>query len=332
MSEVGFTFEDPGWFVLLPLLGGLLWWLHHTGRSRGVRLQVPSSDAVLATPTWRGVMYASARLALALASVLAVVALARPQREYVERDETADGIDIYLVMDVSTSMLAQDFTPNRLEASKAVAQRFVAERPFDRIGVTAFATDAFTLTPLTLDKRVVGTMLGGLSTGRTRSSTAIGMGLASAVNGLRDSDAPSKVVILLTDGMNTSGFIEPRDAADIAEEFGIRVYTIGVGTNGTAPSPTTLANGRVVLRRARVQIDEQLLREIAQQTGGQYFRATDDASLAQIYAEIDRLEKMPVEVSVSQRYDDLYSHFLMAAALLALLGGAVRIWITPSLV
>ena len=328
----GFGFEDPWWLLLLPLIAALGWVMRSRGLVRGVRLLLPEAGAVSVAASWRVWAHRLAQSLLSLAVVLAVVALARPQRQYVERDETAEGIDIFLVMDISASMLAQDFTPNRLEASKAVAQAFAAERPFDRIGVSAFATDAFTLTPLTLDGPVVASMLGGLATGRTRSSTAIGMGLASAVNGLRDSDSPSKVAILLTDGMNTAGEIDPRTAIGLAEEFGVRVYTIGVGTNGTAPSPVTLANGRTVLRQMRVQIDEPLLREIAEKTGGRYFRATDDASLAQIYAEIDRLEKTAVEVSVTQRYADLYGYALGAACLLGLFGAAIRVWVTPSII
>ena len=326
------TFEDPWFLVLLPLLGGLWWWVR---RHRGVAssaLGVPEAAAVATTFSWRLVAYRASQGLLALATVLAVVALARPQRQFVERDETAEGIDIMLVMDVSTSMLARDFEPDRLEASKAVAQAFVAERPFDRIGLAAFAGEAFTQSPLTLDHRLVQAMLGQLEAGLLEDGTAIGMGLAAAVNRLRESEAPSKVVILLTDGVNNAGYIEPATAAGLAEEYGVRVYTIGVGSNGQALSPIRFNDNSVRMQYVNVRIDEALLRRIAEQTGGRYFRATDNESLAAVYAEIDRLEKRPVEVSVSRRFDDLYAPILTAALISSLLAGVSRVFVVPRVV
>ena len=328
----GFTFENPLFLVLLPLLGVGLWWLRKSGRSNGVRLGVPMLGDFVKLPTWRNVAHRIGQVALAGCVVFAIISLARPQRQFVQRDEEAEGIDIMLVMDVSTSMLALDFTPDRLGASKVTAQTFAAARKFDRIGVVAFASEAYTLSPLTLDKQTVNLVLSELRTGRTGSDTAIGMGLASAVNGLKDAETASKVIILLTDGVNTAGVIDPRTAAGLAKEFGIRVYTIGVGTNGTAQVPTVLFNGRTALRQSRVQLDEQLLREMAEQTGGRYFRATDNTSLAQIYAEIDRLEKTPVKVSVSRRFDDLYAPFLYIALACLLLAGVIRVWLVPTIV
>ena len=326
----GIVFEDAWWFVLLPLLAGLWYWLRRRGRSTA--FGVPNVASLETHWSWRAIAYRIGQVALGLATLLAVVALARPQQQFVQRDEEAEGIDIFLVMDVSTSMLARDFTPDRLSASKTVAQSFVAERTFDRVGLAAFAGEAFTQSPLTLDHRLVQTMLGELEAGQLDDGTAIGMGLASAVNRLKDSEAPSKVVILLTDGVNNSGLIDPRTAAGLAEEYGIRVYTIGVGTNGQALSPIRYNDNTVRMQYVRVRIDETLLREVAQRTGGKYYRATDNASLAAIYAEIDRLEKTPVQVSVSRRFDDLFAPVLGSAFVLALLGGAIRIFITPKLV
>ena len=327
-----FTFEDPWYLLLLPLLGGAWWWLRRRGRATSAALGVPEAATLATTLSWRVVAYRASQGLLALATLLAVVALARPQRQFVERDETAEGIDIMLVMDVSTSMLARDFEPDRLEASKAVAQAFVAARPFDRIGLAAFAGEAFTQSPLTLDHRLVQAMLGQLAAGLLDDGTAIGMGLAAAVNRLRDSEAPSKVVILLTDGVNNAGYIEPATAAQLAGEYGVRVYTIGIGSNGQALSPIRYNDNSVRMQYVNVRIDEALLRRIAEGTGGRYFRAVDNASLAAIYAEIDRLEKRPVEVSVSRRFDDLFAPFLGGALVAGLLAGVLRVFVVPRVV
>ena len=326
------TFEDPWLLLLLPLLAVLAWWLRRRGWARGSALSVSTLEGLRTHWSWRVVAWRVGQAALGLATALAVVALARPQRQFVERDEEAEGIDIVLAMDLSTSMLAKDFEPDRLEASKAVAQRFVADRPYDRIGLVAFAGDAFTQSPLTLDHRVLQTMLGQLRTGLLQDGTAIGQGLATAVNALRDSEAQSRVVILLTDGVNNSGYIDPATAAGLAEEFGVRVYTIGVGTNGRALSPIRFNDNTVRMQYVRVQIDERLLRRIAERTGGRYFRATDNASLEAVYAQIDELEKTAVEVSVSRRFDDRYHVPLAAALVLGLLGGVMRVFVAPRVV
>lgn len=328
----GFVFEDPWWFLLLPMLALAWWWLQRKNRVAKAQLQVPSREPMRTYQSWRVLLYRVSQGLLALATVLAITALARPQEQFVERDEEAEGIDIFLVMDVSTSMLARDFTPDRLEASKAVAQQFVANRPFDRIGLAAFAGESFTQSPLTLDHTIVQTMLGELRAGLLTDGTAMGMGLASAINRLKDSEAPSKVVILLTDGVNNSGYIDPRTAAGLAEEFGIRVYTIGVGSNGQALSPIRYNDNTVRMQYVQVRIDEALLNEIAQNTGGKYFRATDNESLAAIYAEIDRLEKRPVKVNVSQRFNDLFTWVLGFGLLFGLLAGIIRIFFIPRLV
>ena len=327
-------FEDPWWLLVGALAVGAGWWWRRRrgGALASPRVGVAELHAASVPSTWRVWAHWLSRGLLGLATVGALLALARPQRQFVERNQEAEGIDIVLAMDVSTSMLALDFEPDRLEASKAVAQTFLADRPFDRFGLVVFAGEAFAQSPLTLDHAMVGAMLAELQTGQLDDGTAIGMGLASAINRLRDSDAPSKVVILLTDGDNNAGEIDPRRAAELAAEFGIRVYTIGVGSNGQALSPVRGWDQAVCMQYVRVRIDEALLREVAAETGGRYFRATDNESLAAIYAEIDRLEKRPVTVNVSRRFEDLFAPLLGVALASGLLAGLLRVWVAPRVV
>ena len=324
-----FTFEDPLYLVLLPLLAGAWWWLRRREELRSPAFGVATAGALSTLFSWRVGLYRVSRWLLGAAVVMGVLAQARPQLQYVERDEQAEGIDIMLVMDVSTSMLARDFAPDRLEASKLVAQTFVAERGFDQIGLVAFAGEAFTQSPLTLDHTVLQTMLGGLQAGTLADGTAIGMGLAAAVNRLKDSESPSRVVILLTDGVNMGGYIDPATAAQLAQQYDVRVYTVGVGSNGTALSPIQGPGGEVQLVQVRVRIDEELLREIAATTGGQYFRATDNASLAAIYEQIDQLEKRPVTVSTTRRFTDLFHWPLGLGVLCGVVAGVLRVWVVP---
>ena len=226
-----------------------------------------------------------------------IVALARPQSSSSWQDVTSEGIDIVISMDISGSMLAEDFKPNRLEASKKVAMDFIEQRPNDRIGLVVFAGESFTQCPLTTDHSVIQNLFEGVENGMLEDGTAIGMGLANAVKRLKDSEAISKIVILLTDGENNAGSIAPLTAAEIAKEFGIRVYTIGVGTQGTAPFPMTNMFGQRVYQDVEVRINEELLTDMAEMTGGQYFRATDNASLKKVYEEIDQLEKSKIDVT-----------------------------------
>ncbi len=227
-----------------------------------------------------------------LALGLIVLVLARPQSSSSIENMTREGIDIVMAMDASASMLSKDFRPNRLEAAKAVASEFVEDRPFDRVGVVVYEGESFTQVPLTTDHRVVQDGLNALETGRVEGGTAIGMGLATAVNRLRKSDAKSKVVILITDGENNSGQIEPQDAAQLARLESIRVYTVGVGTIGRAKSPVRQRpDGSYIYDWVEVNIDEPTLKSIAQETGGRYFRATSGEKLKEIYTEIDALEK-----------------------------------------
>lgn len=256
-------------------------------------------------------------IVLRIAALAAIItALARPVEVNHEEETTTEGIDIVIAMDISGSMLARDFTPDRLSAAKQLATEFVAERTGDRISVVAFAGEAFTQCPLTSDQASVGTMLSRLRSGVVEDGTAIGNGLATAINRLRESGAKSKVVILLTDGVNNRGQISPIMAADIAQDLGIKVYTIGVGSRDKAPMPAYDPFGNVTYVMADVEIDEALLREIAAKTNGQYFRASDNKALKEIYAQINELEKSKVEITHYTSYNELYMGWLLLALIL----------------
>ena len=247
-----------------------------------------------------------------------IVALARPRNVSVSsRVNTNKGIDIVMAIDVSASMLAKDLKPNRLEALKVVAIDFVNKRPNDRIGIVVYAGESFTQTPITSDKRIVKNTIRKIKWGQMDGGTAIGMGLGSAVNRLKDSKAKSKVIILLTDGVNNSGFIDPKIATELAVEFGIKTYTIGLGSNGTALAPVgILPNGEFQYALTKVEIDEPLLKEIASSTGGIYFRATNNKKLEEIYAEINKLEKSEVEEFKYYNYTEKYRLLIILALVL----------------
>jgi Ca-activated chloride channel family protein len=237
-----------------------------------------------------------------------------------------------MVMDLSSSMLAQDFQPNRLEVSKRVAIEFVGRRPYDRIGLAVFSGEAFTQCPLTTDHAVVKQFLASLQCGFLEDGTAIGMGLATGVNRIKDSEVKSKVIILLTDGVNNAGYIKPATAAEIAGQYGIKVYTIGVGSMGDALTPVSRrGDGQYIFGLARVEIDETLMQQIAEMTGGKYFRATSAQSLEKIYAEIDALEKTKIEVKAVKRYSEAYRFWLLAGLLMLVLEFAFRHSIVKSI-
>jgi Ca-activated chloride channel family protein len=259
---------------------------------------------------------------LALSSI--IVALARPQSSLNWQDVTTEGIDIVITMDISGSMLAEDLKPNRLEASKDVAMEFISGRPNDRIGLVTFSGESFTQSPLTTDHAVLKNLFQDVKHGMIEDGTAIGMGLATAVNRLRESDAKSKVVILLTDGYNTQGSVPPLTAAEIAREFGVRVYTIGLGTNGKAPYPFKTSFGTTVYQNVEVRIDENTLKEIAKMTGGKYFRATNTRSLSQIYEEIDQLEKSKIEVTEYRKKNEEFFPFALIAVILLFIEFGLR--------
>lgn len=256
-------------------------------------------------------------IVLRLLAILAmVIALARPVVVHHESETTTEGVDIVLAMDISGSMLARDFTPDRLSASKRLATEFVAERTGDRLSVVAFAGEAFTQCPLTADQAAVGTMLSRLRSGVVEDGTAIGNGLATAINRLRESGAKSRVVVLLTDGVNNRGQISPIMAAEIARDLGIKVYTIGVGSRDKAPMPAIDPFGNQAFVMADVEIDEELLRNIASTTSGRYFRANDNEALRNIYQQINELEKSEVQVTHYTSYDELFGRWLLLALLL----------------
>ncbi|HEX2969773.1 MAG TPA: VWA domain-containing protein [Bacteroidales bacterium] len=261
----------------------------------------------------RHVLFAFRTIAVALL----IFALARPQATDRFQNSTTEGIDIVMALDISGSMLARDFKPDRLEASKDVATEFISGRPYDRIGLVVFSGESFTQCPLTTDHAVLINLLREVQSGMIEDGTAIGMGLATAVNRIKDSEAKSKVLILLTDGVNNRGEIAPATAADIAKTYGIRVYTIGVGTQGMAPYPVQTPFG-MQYRDMPVEIDEDILKSIASQTGGRYFRATDNDKLVQVYAEIDKLEKSIIDVrQFSRKQEKFLIPSLVAFCLLA---------------
>jgi Ca-activated chloride channel family protein len=308
-------FEDPAFLALLVVLPLLAWVaVRRVRRSASIRYSAVH-DVVAAgagKSAWvRGVPWILRALALAAL----IVALARPQTGITTENVLTEGIDIVLVLDVSSSMLAEDLEPNRLVAAKAVASDFVAGRRNDRLALVAFAGQAFTQAPLTFDYRVVQSLLAELDVGMIEDGTAVGMGLATAVKRLQASNAESKVVVLLTDGRSNRGEIGPITAAQMAQALGVRVYTIGAGSQGTARVPVADPLGGTRYATMRVDIDEPTLREVAELTGGRYFRATDNESLASIYAEIDELERTEIEVENFTQYGEEFPIPLAAGLL-----------------
>ena len=302
--------------LLLPILGLWYWYKEKKGRPSITF----STTAPLDNYKPSVKVYLRHILFLLRLTVLffIIVALARPQSSSKQQNVTSEGIDIILSMDISTSMLAEDLKPNRVEASKKMAEEFVSNRPDDRIGLVVFAGESFTQCPLTTDHSVLKNVFGAIKSGQIKDGTALGEGLATAVNRIKDSKAKSKVVILLTDGVNNSGAIAPQTAAEIAETFKVRVYTIGVGTHGVAPYPFQTPYG-TQYQNVPVDIDEPTMKAIAQITGGKYFRATNNKKLKSIYEEIDKLEKTKIEVSEFRKYAEEYLPFAIIAGIALLL-------------
>lgn len=298
-------FEHPWFLLLLGLLPLMLFWKHKKAKTFEFFFPVPSIEGISSTKTIKSSIYSLLPYLRVLALLFLIVAMARPRLALKEEVVKAEGIDIMLILDLSSSMLSKDFSPNRLEASKKVAKEFVAAREYDRIGLSVFSGEAFTLCPLTSDHNVLNALLDDIQAGILTDGTAIGNGLSAAINRLKDTESKSKVAILLTDGVNNRGYIDPETASQIAVEFGIKVYTIGVGTNGLAQSPVGKNRmGDFYYDYVRVNIDEQLLRMIAKESGGKYFRATNETELKDIYDEIDQLEKTKIEQNVFKRYND----------------------------
>ena len=314
-----FRFEDP-WVLILLVVVPLTYWFRGRGERRTGALRFSALDTVCQTGA--GVLTWLPRVPAVLGAVgviSVIVALARPQTGITSETVLTEGVDIIMAMDVSSSMLAEDLEPNRLTASKVVAANFVAGRRNDRIGLVAFAGAAFTQAPLTLDYSVVQSLMGELEVGIIEDGTAVGMGLATAVKRLQASDAESKVIILLTDGRSNRGEVGPVTAARMAQALGVRVYTIGVGTRGTAPVPVADPLLGTRMATMRVDIDEPTLQEIAELTGGQYFRATDNESLAAIYEEIDGLERTEIEVENFTQYAERFPAVLALGLFLLLM-------------
>ncbi|MDT0649424.1 vWA domain-containing protein [Autumnicola edwardsiae] len=311
-----FTFEDPQFFWLLLLLPIAIAWYFYKRNKQTAELRISTIKGFKAKHSllakFKPLLFVLRLLILALV----VTAMARPRTVDVStRTNSTQGIDIVMAIDVSASMLARDLQPNRLDALKEVAKEFVKDRPSDRIGLVVYAGESFTKTPITSDEEIVLSALEDIEYNNVlQNGTAIGSGLATAVNRIKDSEAESKVIILLTDGVNNSGFIDPKIASELAVEFNIKVYTIGVGSNGMALSPIgILPNGRFQYGNSKVEIDEVLLQEIADATGGRYFRATDNEKLEQIYDEIDELEKTDIEEFRYYNYDEKFRSLVLLA-------------------
>ncbi|WP_298901387.1 VWA domain-containing protein [uncultured Psychroserpens sp.] len=331
----GIEFLNKEFFWLFLLLPFAILWYVLKRKRQTAEFKISSikgfkvGNAIL--PKLRPLLFAFRLLALAFL----ITALARPRTsDETTKTKTTKGIDIVMAIDVSASMLAKDLLPNRLEALKKVASEFIQGRPNDRIGLVEYAGESYTKTPITSDKAIVLRSLRDVKYNEIiETGTAIGMGLATAVNRLKDSKAKSKIIILLTDGVNNSGFIDPKIASELAVEYGIKVYTIGLGTNGMALSPYSInRNGTFQYRRVQVEIDEDLLNEIADVTGGKYFRATNNKKLKEVYNEINKLEKTEIEEIKYTTYDEKYRPLILIALGLILLEALLRLTVFRSFV
>lgn len=314
----GLTFKNPELFYLLLVILPMAAWYIFRQKRNTASIQVSSTASLFKAPkTMKHYLRHSVFVLQMLAIVFFVIVLARPQSSQSWENSTTEGIDIVIALDISSSMLARDFAPDRLEAAKNVAMEFISGREHDRMGLVVFAGEAFTQCPLTTDRAVLLNLFKDIKSGLIEDGTAIGNGLATAVNRVKDSEAISRVVILLTDGENNRGEVAPMTAAEIAKTFGIRVYTVGVGSMGTAPYPVQTPFG-TELREMEVKIDEPLLTEMANITGGKYFRATSNKKLEEIYKEIDQLEKSKIDVHQFSRRSEEFLKFAIIGAFLLL--------------
>jgi Ca-activated chloride channel family protein len=311
----GIEFTHTELLLLLLLLPPLLLWYVIKHKKQTAVLEISNSSGLVKGSLFWTVLKHCLFGFRTLALVLIIVAMARPQSVDVStKTKKTRGIDIVMAIDVSASMLAKDLKPNRLEALKDVAGKFIARRPNDRIGLVEYAGESYTRTPVTSDKNIIFNSLKEIKYNTIiTGGTAIGMGLATAVNRIKDSKAKSKIIILLTDGVNNSGFIDPLTASELASEYGIKTYTIGLGSNGMALSPVAIRNGKIQYSRIQVEIDEKLLKEIAQGTGGKYFRATNNKKLEEIYAEINQLEKTEIEEFKYYNYEEKFRPLVLWA-------------------
>ncbi len=313
-------FAQPDFLYLLLLIPLLIVWYWREHHKNNADIQVSSTQSFEnVRKSFKQRFYHSLFVLRLLALILLIIAFSRPQSSTKKQNITIKGIDIIIAMDISGSMLAEDFTPNRLEASKNVAEEFINGRKNDRIGLVVFSGESFTQCPLTTDHAVLINLFKNIKSGMIQGGTAIGDGLATAVNRLKNSKAVSKVIILLTDGVNNSGSIDPISAAEIAKLYGIRVYTIGMGTRGKARTPVAIyPNGQYAYDYVKVDIDEKSLRKIAQITNGRYFRATNNKKLEEIYKQIDKLEKSKINVNeFSKKKEEFLPYALCALVLLS---------------
>ena len=313
LEGIEFTHKELLWLLLvIPVL--LLWYILKHKKQTAI-LEISTTSGLLKGNQFWTILKHSLFVLRALAITLIIVAMARPQTVDVStKTKTTRGIDIVMAIDVSASMLAKDLKPNRLEALKKVASKFINRRPNDRIGLVEYAGESYTRTPVTSDKGIILKSLRDIKYNTIiTGGTAIGMGLATAVNRLKESKAKSRIIILLTDGVNNSGFIDPKTASELAVEYGIKTYTIGLGSNGMALSPVAINNGKFQYSRIQVEIDEKLLKEIASETAGKYFRATNNKKLEDIYDEIDKLEKTEIEEFKYYNYEEKFRPLVLLA-------------------
>jgi len=322
-----FEFLNPEFLWLLVLIPALAIWYFLIRKNDSAALTIASTKGFTVAPSIVSKLKPLLGVLRLTAITLLIIALSRPRIvEVSSHTKTNKGIDIVMAIDVSASMLARDLKPNRLEALKTVANEFIIQRPNDRIGIVVYAGESFTKTPITSDKRIVRNTISEIKWGDLDGGTAIGMGLGSAVNRLKESKAKSKVIILLTDGVNNTGFVDPKTATELAVGLDIKVYTIGLGTNGTASFPYAKdpKTGKLLFRNSPVEIDEELLKYIAKETEGKYFRATDNTKLKAIYEEINKLEKTEVEEFKYYNYDERYRLLVILAGLFILIEVLLR--------
>jgi Ca-activated chloride channel family protein len=320
----GTSYANPQYLYLLLVIPVLAGWYFLRRNRDHAELQISTTEGFEGGKrSFRILLYHGMYFLRLLALIAMIFALARPQTSLSRQDITVEGIDLVIALDISGSMMAMDFKPDRLEASKEVAAEFIDGRPNDRIGLVVFSGESFTQCPMTIDHSVLKNLFADLKSGMIEDGTALGDGLATAVSRLKESQAVSKVIILLTDGVNNMGSIDPLSAAEIAKLYGIRIYTIGVGTTGMAPYPVQTPFG-MTTQNMEVKIDEPLLKEISRMTDGRYFRATSNAKLREIYQEIDKLEKSKIDVTEFKRKKDEYIPLVLFALALIVLEGLLR--------
>lgn len=324
MKETAFI--NPHFFWLFLLIPILIFWFWYWQKKEMASLTFSSTKGFQARSSWKVKIRPILFIFRLLSISFLIIALARPQSSSeTTKNKSTEGIDIILAIDISSSMLAKDFKPNRLEALKKVASQFIQDRTSDRIGLVVYSGESYTKVPTTIDHSIVIQSLKEITHGEIEDGTAIGMGLGTSINRLKDSKAKSKVIILMTDGVNNSGVIDPQSTAELAKEYKMKVYTIGIGTNGTALSPVAYnPDGTFQYAMAKVEIDEKLLKQIANITGGKYFRATNNQKLEQIYQEIDALEKTKIEELKFYHYDEKFRIWAILAGVFLLLEFVLR--------